>query len=294
MERSSFLQLIGLSTIGMGVTGISDFLNTNSFKEQTEKMPVLFIGHGSPMNAVEDNVFVQEFKKLSMRMPEPKAIICISAHWLTRGTYVTAMQTPRTIHDFQGFPQALYDIKYNAQGSPELAQSIKDMVEDIVIHHDLDWGLDHGTWSILRNIYPDAQIPVLQLSIDWNKPMSYHVELAKKLSQLREKGVLMIGSGNIVHNLGMVDFSQLNNIGYGYDWALEARKYVNDRIMENQINDLINYDKGPTCLKLAIPTPDHFIPLLYSIGLRRQEDNLVFFNDEVLAGSLSMTSVMYS
>ena len=294
MQRDSFLRLMGLSSIGLSISGLSSILDFSTSLEKTDKMPTLFIGHGSPMNAIEKNTFVNRIQQLHSQLPVPKAIICISAHWLTNGTYVTAMENPKTIYDFHGFPKELYEVDYPAPGSPELAASISSIVEDIQIHHDLSWGLDHGTWSILRNIYPSANIPVLQLSIDWKKPLDYHVMLAKKLRMLRERGVLIIGSGNIVHNLGLVDFSKLNQVGYGFDWAIEAREFINDKILKNDLNSLLKYQNGPNYLKLAIPSPDHYIPLLYVLGLRRNDDELTFFNDELIAGSLSMTSIMLS
>jgi len=285
---------MGLSSIGLSIYGLSSLIDFSTSLERTDKMPTLFIGHGSPMNAIEKNTFVNRIQQLHSQLPVPKAIICISAHWLTNGTYVTAMENPKTIYDFHGFPKELYEVDYPAPGSPELAASISSIVEDIQIHHDLSWGLDHGTWSILRNIYPSANIPVLQLSIDWKKPLDFHVMLAKKLRMLRERGVLIIGSGNIVHNLGLVDFSKLNQVGYGFDWAIEAREFVNDKILKSDLNSLLKYQNGPNYLKLAIPSPDHYIPLLYVLGLRRNDDELTFFNDELIAGSLSMTSIMLS
>jgi len=285
---------MGLSSIGLSISGLSSLIDFSTSLERTDKMPTLFIGHGSPMNAIEKNTFVNRIQQLHSQLPVPKAIICISAHWLTNGTYVTAMENPKTIYDFHGFPKELYEVDYPAPGSPELAASISSIVEDIQIHHDLSWGLDHGTWSILRNIYPSANIPVLQLSIDWKKPLDFHVMLAKKLRMLRERGVLIIGSGNIVHNLGLVDFSKLNQVGYGFDWAIEAREFVNDKILKSDLNSLLKYQNGPNYLKLAIPSPDHYIPLLYVLGLRRNDDELTFFNDELIAGSLSMTSIMLS
>lgn len=294
MQRDSFLRLMGLSSIGLSISSLSSLIDFSTSLERTDKMPTLFIGHGSPMNAIEKNTFVNRIQQLHSQLPVPKAIICISAHWLTNGTYVTAMENPKTIYDFHGFPKELYEVDYPAPGSPELAASISSIVEDIQIHHDLSWGLDHGTWSILRNIYPSANIPVLQLSIDWKKPLDFHVMLAKKLRMLRERGVLIIGSGNIVHNLGLVDFSKLNQVGYGFDWAIEAREFVNDKILKSDLNSLLKYQNGPNYLKLAIPSPDHYIPLLYVLGLRRNDDELTFFNDELIAGSLSMTSIMLS
>lgn len=253
--------------------------------------PTLFIGHGSPMNAIEKNEFVLGFQDTAMGLPEIQAILVISAHWLTNGTAVTAMEKPKTIHDFGGFPPELFAQQYPAPGSPELAQEIKNLIPDTPIHLDHEWGLDHGTWTILKHFYPAANIPVVQFSIDYRQPLSYHFNLAKQLSSLRKKGVLIIGSGNIVHNLRAVDFSKINEVGYGYEWAHEARAYVNNCIRTENFKALQEIEQGPAALQMAIPTPDHYIPLLYILGLKNKEEELQFFNDKLLAGSLSMTSL---
>lgn len=185
----------------------------------TEKMPVLFLGHGSPMNAIEENIFVQGFRNISKEIPRPNAIICISAHWFTNGTFVTAMNMPKTIHDFYGFPKELFDVQYPAKGNPELAKETAGLLAPVLVEEDHNWGLDHGAWSVLRHLYPDADIPVIQLSIDYTKPPQYHFDLAKKLSKLREKGILIIGSGNIVHNLRLIDWKNIDTVGAGWDWA---------------------------------------------------------------------------
>lgn len=258
----------------------------------TAKMPVLFVGHGNPMNAIEENIFVEGFRNIASRIEKPNAILCISAHWLTNGTKVTAMPFPQTIHDFGGFPDELFQVQYPAKGSPELAKETKLLLAPTPIELDETWGLDHGTWSILRRMYPNADIPVIQLSIDYSKPMQWHFDLAKQLNSLRSKGVLIIGSGNIIHNLRMVDFKNINKVDYGYDWAIEARTIFNDYLKEGNFNAIINFDKGPSSLKMAVPTPEHFIPLLYSLGLKEKTDDLSLFNDQLVAGSLSMTSVL--
>lgn len=257
----------------------------------TKLTPALFVGHGSPMNAIEENEFVKGFREVARNLPEIQAILVISAHWLTNGTAVTAMDKPKTIHDFGGFPPELFEQQYPAPGSPTLAQEIKSLIPNTPIHLDHDWGLDHGTWTILKHFYPKANIPVVQFSIDYRQPLSYHFELAQQLSSLREKGVLIIGSGNIVHNLRAVDFGKINEVGYGYDWAHEARKFVNDRILNEDFNALQNLTTAPKALQLAIPTPDHYIPLLYILGLKNKVDKMQLFNDQLLAGSLSMTSL---
>jgi 4,5-DOPA dioxygenase extradiol len=243
------------------------------------------------MNAIEENQFVQGFRNAAKSIPKPNAILCVSAHWLTNGTKVTAMGMPPTIHDFGGFPQALFDVQYPAPGSPELAKEAQALLAPTHIDLDDAWGLDHGTWSVLKHFYPDADIPVIQLSIDYGKPMQWHFDLAKQLQTLREKGVLIIGSGNMVHNLGRVDFSRINEVGYGYDWAIEARSVLNKELLDGNFQAIIDYQKGPKSLQLAIPTPDHYIPLLYTLGLKTKADELSLFNDQLLAGSLSMTSV---
>jgi len=273
------------------MTSLADLNRLSKGFTNTPKMPVLFVGHGSPMNAIEENDFVKGFRNAASSIPKPNAILCISAHWLTNGTKLTAMSMPQTIHDFGGFPQALFDVQYPAPGSPELAKETQKLLAPTHVDLDEAWGLDHGTWSVLKHFYPEADIPVIQLSIDYGKPMQYHFDLAKQLQSLREKGVLIIGSGNIVHNLGRVDFGRINDIGYGYDWAIEARSFINQHLMDGNFQAIIDYQKGPSAMQLAVPTPDHYIPLLYSLGLKTKDEELSLFNDALLAGSLSMTSV---
>jgi 4,5-DOPA dioxygenase extradiol len=291
MERNTFLKLIGLSTIGLSMNSLADLNRMSHGFTKTQKTPVLFVGHGSPMNAIEENQFVQGFRNAAKSIPKPNAILCVSAHWLTNGTKVTAMGMPPTIHDFGGFPQALFDVQYPAPGSPELAMEAQKLLAPTHVDLDDAWGLDHGTWSVLKHFYPDADIPVIQLSIDYGKPMQWHFDLAKQLQTLREKGILIIGSGNMVHNLGRVDFSRINEVGYGHDWAIEARSVLNKELLDGNFQAMIDYQKGPKSLQLAIPTPDHYIPLLYTLGLKTKADELSLFNDQLLAGSLSMTSV---
>ncbi|WP_262151144.1 4,5-DOPA-extradiol-dioxygenase [Chryseobacterium foetidum] len=262
---------------------------SNSFKP-SKKMPVLFLGHGSPMNAIEENQFVQGFRKAAQEIEKPNAILCISAHWLSRGTFVTAMEMPKTIHDFGGFPQALFDVQYPVHGSPELASEVVNILNPVA-EEDHSWGLDHGAWSVIRHMYPEADIPVIQMSIDYNKPPQYHFDLGRRLSKLREKGILIIGSGNIVHNLRMVDWKNINTVGAGWDWAIEAREKTNNWLTEGNFQNLIDYRSHGTSLEYAIPTPDHYLPLLYTLGLKEKSEDLRLFNDELIAGSLSMTSV---
>jgi len=264
---------------------------TSNLPWQQTMMPVLFIGHGSPMNGIQDNEFSARWKKMAKDIPTPKAVLVVSAHWLSRGTRITSMEFPQTIHDFGGFPQELFDVKYPAPGSPEIAKETKNLVKSISIEEDHDWGLDHGTWTIVRHMYPEAEIPVLQLSIDRNKCGKYHFDLAKELAELRKKGVLIIGSGNMVHNLSMLAWDKIEEPGFGYDWALEMNERFKKHISEGDYNPLINYENLGQEARLAIPTPEHYIPLLYTLGLKEGEEQISFFNDKAVAGSLTMTSV---
>jgi 4,5-DOPA dioxygenase extradiol len=255
------------------------------------KHPVLFIGHGSPMNGIEDNEFSRTWAKMGQEIAKPKAVLVVSAHWLTRGSHVTSMEAPKTIHDFGGFPQELFDVQYPAKGSPELAQETARLVTSTNVGLDHDWGLDHGTWTVVRHMYPDADIPVLQFSIDYAKPPEYHYNLAKELAELRKKGVLIIGSGNMVHNLRMVDWKKLSEPDYGYDWAIEMNELFKLKIAYGNHKDLVDYQNLHKAAMLAVPTPDHYYPLLYSLGLQDNKDDISFFNDRLAGGSLNMTSV---
>ena len=278
-------------TIALGTTGaLSSF--AAQFSESETIMPVLFVGHGSPMNGIEDNAFSQYWKKLATEIAKPKAILCVSAHWLTKGTFVTATEKPTTIHDFGGFPQELFAVEYPAPGNTELAKETAGMVTKTTVRLDTDWGMDHGTWTILRHMYPEADIPVLQLSIDYYQPAQYHYELAQQLQSLRIKGVLIIGSGNMVHNLSMVAWDKLEE-SYGFDWALEINDVFKKKIMENDHAALINYNTLHQAWSKAIPTPDHYLPLIYTLGLKNEKDSVSFFNDQAMAGSLTMTSVRF-
>ncbi len=291
MNRNAFFKSLALIPFG----GI--IMKLNALQKEVEKlpnsplMPLLFLGHGSPMNAIEDNQFVQGFKHIAKTIPKPNAILCISAHWYTKGTYVTAMEHPKTIHDFGGFPKALFDVEYPAPGSPSLALETKQLIKNTEVGLDQHWGLDHGAWSVIKHLYPNADIPVVQLSIDYSQPAEYHYNLSKQLASLRKKGILIIGSGNIVHNLGLVDFANINNVDYGFDWAIEAREKVNYQLLNGDFNPLLQYEKMGKALQYAVPTPDHYLPLLYTLGLKNKNESLSLFNDHLLAGSLSMTSV---
>ncbi len=259
--------------------------------EATEKFPVLFLGHGSPMNAIEENEFVDGFRNIGKTLEKPTAILVISAHWETRGTFVTAMENPPTIHDFGGFPQALFDVQYPAPGSPALAQETKRIITKTDVLLDNKWGLDHGAWSVVKHLYPDAAVPVVQMSIDYTQPASYHYELAKELASLRHKGVLIIGSGNMVHNLRMVAWDKLNESGFAWEWALEAKEKMKQYIMEGNHHALIDFKNQGKAFDLAIPTPEHYLPLIYSLALKDKQDDLFLFNDNSVGGSLAMTSL---
>ncbi len=260
----------------------------------TAQMPVLFLGHGSPMNAIEENEFVTGFRNVAKTIPRPAAILCVSAHWETKGTFVTAMEKPKTIHDFGGFPQALFDVQYPAPGSPELARETKNIIKKTEIGLDEKWGLDHGAWSVIKHLYPNADVPVIQLSLDHYQTPQYHYDLAKQLASLRRKGVLIIGSGNMVHNLGMVAWDKLNDDEYGYDWAFEANEKMKKFILSNDHQQLINFKNQGKTFDLAIPTPEHFLPLLYALALKEENEKVNIFNDKAVAGSLTMTSAKIS
>ncbi|MGA1793707.1 MAG: 4,5-DOPA dioxygenase extradiol [Thermoplasmatota archaeon] len=261
---------------------------------QVNRTPLLFLGHGSPMNAMEDNVFTRGFRKVAGTLERPAAVLCISAHWFIRGTKVTAMEEPRTIHDFYGFPRELYEIKYPASGNPEIAEKVRKMLSPTPVEADMAWGLDHGTWSVMRHIFPNADIPIIQLSIDHTKSAAYHYELARKLRPLRDEGVLIVGSGNIVHNLGLVDFHNIDKLDHGYEWAWEARSRINELLLEGDHKTLIEYKRGGRAFQLAIPTPDHFLPLIYVLGSMYEDESVRLFNDKLVAGSLTMTSLLIS
>lgn len=253
---------------------------------------MLFLGHGSPMNAIEENEFVAGFRKLGHTLPKPNAILVVSAHWETRGTWVTAMDHPRTIHDFGGFPKQLYEVQYPAPGSPQLANQTKELIQKTEVGLDHHWGLDHGAWSVVKHLYPEAAIPVIQMSIDQTKPPQFHYDLAKELMMLRSKGVLIIGSGNMVHNLRMVAWDKLHEPSFGYDWALEARAKMSEAIQKGDHEPLINYMNQGHAFRLAIPSPEHFMPLLYALGLQTKDETATLFNDQAIGGSLTMTSVV--
>jgi 4,5-DOPA dioxygenase extradiol len=291
MHRKEFLKLLSL----LPLTGAAMKLNElNKITETfgvTEQMPVLFVGHGNPMNAITDNIYSKSWAEMGNKLPLPKAILCISAHWLTNGTAVTMTDKPKTIHDFGGFPDELFKVQYPAPGSVDYAKMAISSVKSVKVHEDFEWGLDHGAWSVLKNMYPKANVPVFQMSIDYGKPPQYHFELAKELASLRNKGVLIVASGNVVHNLGMVSWG---DNGKKFDWAIEFDNLVKKSIEENNPVPLIEYQKLGNIATMSHPTNDHYLPLMYALGLRKNTDKFQFFNDTFDLGSISMRSVIFS
>ncbi len=256
----------------------------------TQSKPILFIGHGNPMNAIEQNEFSDTWQALGSSLPRPESILCISAHWETDGIALTAMPNPKTIHDFGGFPKALYEVQYPAPGNPNLALEIIYTITKYKITADYSWGLDHGCWSILHRMFPKADIPVVQLSINVNKPASYHFTLAKELAFLRQRGVMIIGSGNIVHNLRKIEWGNPN----GSAWAETANQKLKEFILADDNNSLFDYQNQGLEIQQAIPTPEHYLPLLYILALKNPNETISFFNDKLVMGSLSMTSLIIS
>lgn len=254
-------------------------------------MPVLFLGHGSPMNAIEDNAFSREWKKLGQSLPKPNAILCVSAHWETPGTFVTAMPKPKTIHDFGGFPKELFAVQYPAPGSTAIAEETKKAITMTTVEMDHDWGLDHGCWSVIMHMYPKADVPIIQLSLDYRKDAAYHYEIGMQLQALRRKGVMIIGSGNMVHNLGIMDWK---NADGGYDWAVKANDTFKNLISNNDHKALVNYSKLGREVQLSIPSPEHYLPLLYILALKNEKEKVTYFNDQEVYGSIAMTSLIIS
>lgn len=273
----------------MVMTTLNQFKNFASDLPQTALMPVLFMGHGSPMNGIEINEFSAKWTAIAKNIPTPQVVLVISAHWFTKGTRITAMDLPPTIHDFGGFPQALFDVQYPAPGNPQLAKEIAALIKSTSIILDHDWGLDHGAWTVIKHMYPNADIPILQLSIDYTKGANYHYDLAKELSDLRKKGVLILGSGNMVHNLRMMSWEMIN--GGGYDWAIEANEKFKKAILNKDHNSLVNFQTMGSDVMLGIPTPEHYLPLMYTLGLQNEHEEAIIFNDKAVGGSLTMTSV---
>lgn len=252
-------------------------------------MPAVFVGHGSPMNVIEDNGFVRGWKEMAAELPRPEAILAVSAHWYTDGTRVMTNEWPRTIHDFYGFPEELYRIRYPAPGAPQLAAEAIRLLDGAAAP-DGSWGLDHGTWAVLRSLYPAADVPVFQVSVDYGAPAAAHYALGEKLKELRSRGVMIFGSGNVVHNLGLLDYSRKG----GFDWAGEFDDYVAGCIGAGDAAGAIGYAGLGRAAALAVPTPDHYFPLLYVLGARDAGDGLRVYNRECVMGSVSMTSYVFA
>ena len=253
-------------------------------------MPAIFFGHGNPMNALYRNQYTEAWATIGASLPRPKAILCISAHWYIQEAAVTVSTAPRTIHDFGGFPRELYDVQYPAPGDPELATRVQNLLAPLSVRRDESWGLDHGTWSVLCHVYPDADVPVVQLSIDENQPASFHYEIGQRIAALREEGILIIGSGNLVHNLHAYAWGQ--HTAEPYDWAVSFERRVRELVLSGETRPLIGYEHrlGKEAM-LAVPTPDHYLPLLYVIGTRTQSDPVSFPAEGVDGGSISMLAV---
>lgn len=252
-------------------------------------MPVIFFGHGNPMNALNRNPYTESWAKLGGEIPKPKAIVCVSAHWYKTGTSVTAQKSPRTIHDFGGFPRALHEVRYPAPGDPALAMRVQELLAPVPVEMDLDWGLDHGTWSVLCHAYPKADIPVIQISIDETQPPGFHYQLGRKLAPLREEGVLIMGSGNIVHNLHAYAWGK--HPFEPYDWAVRFEEQVRGFLVQGHHEPLIAYESLGEDALLSVPTPEHYLPLLWTIALQKPEETFSFPVSGVDGGSVSMLSV---
>ncbi|MFN3849634.1 MAG: 4,5-DOPA dioxygenase extradiol [Spirosomataceae bacterium] len=289
MNRRDFIKNSSIITTGAVSLSLTELDKLSNNFAITPTMPVIFIGHGSPMNAIEDNKFTQSLKKLGKSIVRPNAILVVSAHWLTNGTAVSSNPAPKTIYDFGGFPDALYKVKYEPKGNPNLAKEIAQIGNTIPVHEDNGMGLDHGSWTVLRHIYPNADIPVLQLSIDYYKPPQFHFDLGQSLKKLREKGVMIIGSGNVVHNLG-----KIKPTGSPYDWAIEFDVQVKKHLDTSNFQPLVDYQKFGSMAQLSIPTHDHYTPMLYILGLANKNEKVNYFYEGLELGSLSMRSFIIS
>ncbi len=289
MERRTFLKYLSILPFSSFAMNLKDFVSRVEQASPNEKMPLLFVGHGNPMNAITDNIYRKEWEQIAKKITPPKAILCISAHWLTKGTFVTMSDKPVTIHDFGGFPEELFQQQYPAKGAVDYAKMTIEQVKSTPVHEDFEWGLDHGAWCVLKAMYPAADIPVYQMSIDYTKPADYHFKLAKELAFLRTKGVLIVGSGNVVHNLGKLSMN-----GKTFDWALEFDAFVKKNIDEDTPQNLVDYTKLGALATMAHPSNDHYLPLIYTLGLRDKTDEKLYFTENFDLGSISMRSVMFS
>jgi len=284
MQRRDFIKTFSLAAMTMKVSDFKDHFDKNG----DAIMPVLFAGHGNPMNAIENNEFSLEWEKIGKELPPPKAILCVSAHWQTKGTRVNALEQPETIHDFGGFPQELFDVQYPAHGSPDYAKQTQQLITKTKAELDYEWGLDHGCWSVLKRMYPSADVPTFQLSLDYSAKPQQHYEIAQQLKDLRKKGVLIVGSGNIVHNLRLVQWQE-----GAFDWAIGFDKKIKSLIESGDDQSVVNYDQLGKEAELSIPTNEHYLPLLYTLALRDKSDDLKFFNEKVTMGSVSMRGVKF-
>ncbi len=289
--RRRHLVLGLLGGAAMTTTGISTLSKLLQETSSTDRMPILFVGHGSPMNAIDNNSFTKTLNKLGDRLPTPNAILVVSAHWMTQGTWVTQMDNPKTIHDFYGFPKALFDIQYPAPGSREVAELVKSTVNTTKISGDEnEWGLDHGTWAVLRHIYPKANIPVLQLSLDMTQGADYHFRLGQQLRKLRDKGVLILASGNLVHNLRAIRWEANAK---SYDWAMECDEWMKSQLLQRNYEALVNDFHKTEAGRLSIPSLDHYFPLHYILGASISEEPMNFEYEEIQNGSISMRSLSF-
>jgi len=252
-------------------------------------MPTIFFGHGNPMNALYRNDWTENWAKIGREIPRPAAVLCISAHWFIPEIAVTVMEKPRTIHDFGGFPQNLFEVQYPAPGAPELANRVQQLLAPIEVKSDKRWGLDHGTWSVLAHVFPEADIPVVQLSIDENQPAEFHYGLAKRLAPLREEGILIIGSGNLVHNLHTYAWGR--HVPEPLDWALRFERAAREMILSGNHEPLIDYELLGKDALLSAPTPEHYLPLLYILALQKEDEKVSFPVEGFDGGSISMLSV---
>ena len=253
------------------------------------KMPVLFVGHGPPMNAIEDNIYSRTWRNIAKKIPKPKVILSVSAHWYTNGTKIMNEANPNTIYDMYGFPEELYEISYNTPGSPDTAKVCKELISKGT-EYDNSWGIDHGTWSVLVHMYPERDVPVFQISVDANAPAHIHYKIGRELRSLREQGVLILGTGNIVHNLRLVDWHKANK---GFDWAYEFDEYIYENIMSKNDEKIIQFNELGDIAHLSVPTPDHFYPLLYVLGASDKEDKISVYNKSCELGSLTMTTYLW-
>ena len=260
-------------------------------QSHNHKMPALFLGHGSPMNVIEKNPFADSWEQLGKSIPRPRAIVSVSAHWETTGTCVTAVENPRTIHDFGNFPQALFDIQYPAKGDPDLAENIRSLVNKAEVTLDYQWGLDHGTWGVLTKMYPDVSVPVVQLSLDKRLTPKEHYEIGKELKPLRDDGILILGSGNIVHNLSQISFDPKENPA---DWTVEFDEKIKQFLLERNHQGILDFESLGEIARLSAPTPEHLLPLMYIIALQGKEETVTFPVEGLVAKSISMRAVMIS